>query len=377
MEHRTLHRYKMQEGFSLVEVIVAITVLAILSIPLLAYFTNASVTTSRGRNTQQANLAGETMMEELNAVEDYEMLETAPSPVSGSVWNVTVDDSANITYVEKEIEQNGFQYYVKAKVDYNYAAKDGNGKDSFNAYPVPELKEVYSPNNVVVEETDQAETALSEFYYENQSKDKKTILGDMKRDLCVDVEEKTEGGRNLYWVKTYYRFRYGGSDKVFTVRETKIEKDKLKNIYVFYKVLNKAIKKEKVEVRFINFVNSDDIKELSLYFVVQDTPATNADSTVKIPADYVVDINSTSTDPDDNPTPLSPSDAGSYNNAKYFTNGASQAATSSVTQFDSKVVKREQGKRIALITVDVYEYRDGSSYPESDRLVRLESSKGE
>lgn len=43
----------MKEGFSLVEVIVAIAVLALLSLPILAYFSDASVFTSRGKHTRR------------------------------------------------------------------------------------------------------------------------------------------------------------------------------------------------------------------------------------------------------------------------------------------------------------------------------------
>lgn len=371
------HIYQMRDGFSLVEVIIAVTILAILTLPILAYFTNASVSTSKGKNTQRANLAGETVMEELNAVESFEKLETTPDPsaTSGPDWNVSVDNTNRTATVTQDITLDGFQYHVIATVDYNYATKDGSGKDSYNAYKIPELKEVYSPNNVVLEETDQAETALSEYYYENQSQNKTSILNNMKRVLCVDVEETTDAGRAIYWIRSYYKFFYGGDKKEFTIRESKIEKDKLNNIYIFYKVLNHSIKSEKAEVRFVNFSDSEDIKKLNLYYVLQDTPATIVDSSVKKPTDYVLDINSTSTG-SDNPEPVDITTVGSYNNAYYFSNGIQKASTSPVINFDSSVVARTEGKRIAGITVDVYEYRSGSSYPESERLVRLKSSKG-
>lgn len=377
-EPERTHNYQMQDGFSLVEVIIAVTLLAILTLPILAYFTNASVSTSKGKNTQRANLAGETVMEELNAVESFEKLECTPDPsaTSGPNWNVSVDNTNRTATVTQDITLDGFPYHVIATVDYNYATKDGSGKDSFNAYKIPELKEVYSPNNVVLEETDQAETALSEYYYENQSQNKTSILNNMKRVLCVDVEETKDAGRAIYWIRSYYKFFYGGNKKEFTIRESKIEKDKLNNIYIFYKVLNNSIKSEKAQVRYLNFSNSVDITKLNLYYVLQDTPATSVDSLkVKKPTDYVLDINSTSKE-SDNPEPVDITTVGSYNNAHYFSNGIQKALTSPVINFDSSVVARTEGKRIAGITVDVYEYRSGSSYPESERLVRLKSSKG-
>lgn len=372
------HPYRMQEGFSLVEVIIAVAVLAILTLPILNYFTQSSVFTSRGKNTQRANLAGEAVMEDLNAIKSFEELESTPVPptVSGTSispgWSVSVDDVNHKADVEQDITLDGFDYHVIATVDYNYADKDGNGKDSFNAYKIPELKEVYSPANAVFEETDQSEIALSDFYYENQLESKAAILDGMKRSLCIDVEPSTDNGREIYWLHSYYKFFYGGGKKEYTIRDHKIEKDKLKNIYVFYKVLNDVIQNEPVEVRFLNFADSDEIKNFNLYFLLQDTPATNVNPSLRKPNGYSVAINSTSAGAD-NPEPIDITMAGVYENAHYFTNGISNA--SSIINFDSSVVAREEGKRIAHITVDVYEYRSGSTYPESERLVRLESSK--
>lgn len=375
MRREQYHQYKMREGFSLVEVIIAVTVLAILTLPILAYVTNASVSTSKGRDTQQANLAGETMMEDIKAVESFDKLE-AYAAVPGGDWTVSLDAPNNKAVVTKDVTLDGFTYHVTADVDYNYASNDSTGRtETYNAYKIPELKEVYSPNNAVLEETDQAETALSEFYYENQSEQKAAILDAMKRALCIDVEQTTDNGRSIYWVKGYYKYWYGGEKKTFSIRNIKIEKSKLENIYVFYKVLNKNILSEKAEVRFLNFTDNDDIKKLKIYFALQDTPATSVDATLKKPAAYVMDINSTSTGVD-NPEPLNPATIGAYNNASYFTNGIDKAGTSPVANFEKSLVKRETGKRIAQITVDVYKKKSSGSYLDSERLVRLQSSKG-
>lgn len=373
MRQNSYHHYKMREGFSLVEVVIAVTVLAILTIPILAYVTHASVSTSKGRDTQQANVAGETVMEELNAIEGFEELEATPDPAStaGPDWTVAVNNAEQKAVVTQDITLDGFNYHVIADVNYKYTAKDSSGNDkTYNAYEIPELKEVYSPNNVVLEEADQAETALSEFYYENQSTNKAAILNSMQRELCIDVEKTTDAGRNIYWIKGYYKFQYGGEEKTFTIRDTKIEIDKLKNVYMFYKVLNQNITSETVQVRFLNFSESSSISKLNFYFVLQDTPSTNVDPTIKKPAGYVLDIN--------NPAKVSAATLGDYNKANYFSNGIEQAGTSPVVQFDKNVVKRETGKRIAAITVDVYIRNadpTNTTYNESDRLVQLKSSK--
>ena len=45
-----------KEGFSLIEVIIAVALLALMALPILAYFTNAAVTTSRGKNTDRKSV---------------------------------------------------------------------------------------------------------------------------------------------------------------------------------------------------------------------------------------------------------------------------------------------------------------------------------
>ena len=74
---RSGHRgkYAMKEGFSLVEVIIAVALLAFMALPILAYFTNAAVTTSRGKNSQKATMAAESVLEELNSFDTLEQME--------------------------------------------------------------------------------------------------------------------------------------------------------------------------------------------------------------------------------------------------------------------------------------------------------------
>ena len=378
MRQDRYHRYKMHEGFSLVEVIIAVAVLAILSMPILVYVTRASVSTSQGRDTQQANLAGETVMEELRAVESFEKLEATPDPAStsGPDWTVTLDAPNNSAVVTQDIMLDGFTYHVEGKVNYDYASSDSTGRtDTYNAYEIPELKEVYSSHNAVFEETDQAETALSEYYYENQSDKKVDILRDMKRSLCIDLEQTVDNGRSIYWIRGYFKYWYKGTKKTCAIRDVKIEVGKLDNLYVFYKVLNHTTTSEKVEVRFINFTSDDEIKKLKCYFALQDMPATSVDSSVKKPSGYTIDINSNSGG-SDNPEPLDHGTLGNYNFASYYSNGIQKSGTSTVTNFEPSLVKRETGKRIASITVNVYPKKSSGTYLDSERLVQLQSSKG-
>lgn len=342
MRQDRYHQYKMHEGFSLVEVVVAVTVLAILTIPILAYVTNASVSTSRGRDTQQANAAGETVMEELNAIQSYEELVATPDPASmvGSKWNSVDTSVSGKVEVTKDIILDDFEYHVVANVNYADSKYTGSSNE-YNKYKIPELKEVYSLNNVVFEESDQVETALSEYYYEEKFKygtaDKNTIKAGMTRTLCVDVEKTGD----IYWVKGYYTFKYGSTEKKVTIRDIKIEADKLKNVYFFFKVLNPS---EEAKVNFKGCSGSNSISKLNFYFILNNIPKTSKANNYKLKIETTMD------------------GVLSGNTPKYFANGVE------VNNIESTVIKRAEGKRIAAITVDVYT-KNG------EHLVQLKSSK--
>lgn len=374
---------EMRDGFSLVEVIIAVTILGILSLAILSYFTNASLSTSRGKNQQSGEYVAETMVESVNSLGTFEQLTASGTAVVGSVVTGTAIGEFTLTYsddmktiFEKDITQDDFDYHVVTEVNYDSyrekvgtsgVGKDGNGKVSYNDYAVPQLKEVYAPENVVVEETDQADTALSEFYYEHQSQTKQTIFDSMSRVIYIDVTKMKDAvGRELYNVKTYIKFQYDGDEKTAVVNETRIEKDKLQNIYLFYKVLRGNIQKEQVLVNLSSTsgeaVTIDEVKKLNFYFVLQDTSATSF--TAKRKANYELKVG--------------PDGDAMIGYAGYHFNrypGETGGVTGPV-KTSQAVIAYEKQKRIATVTVKVYKKEVGVvDYSAKEPLVVMDSSK--
>lgn len=376
-------RNNMQDGFSLVEVIIAVTILGILSLAILSYFTNASVSTSRGKNQQSAEFVAESLAEGVNSLDSFEQLTASGTAVAGSTVTGTAIGDVRLTHsddektvVEKDVNQDGFDYHVVTEVNYqnyrqkagtNGVGKDANGKVSYNDYEVPQMKEVYSPNNVVVEETDQAETVLSEFYYENQGKTKQEILNDMTRTMYVDITKIQDSeNRDLYDVRIYFEYQYNGSKKTAVAGESKVEKDKLQNIYLFYKVLRSDIQKEQVMVQFSSrtgiAVTKEEVQKISLYFVLQDTSSTGF--TAKRKANYELKVG--------------PDGDAMFGYAKYYFNrypGESGGVSGPVNTVQS-VVERTKQKRIAAVLVKVYTKKAGvTDYTSEEPLVVMDSSK--
>ena len=340
-----------KEGFSLVEVIVAIAILAILTMPILAYFTNAAVSTNRGKSAQKATMAAQSVLEELNSCTSFEQIEEQLKAATGSAW--TVDsvgtDKSELT---KLVTVDGSEYQAKVTVDFDYRTTDAGGtkltESQYNNYAKPELTEVYSPDSVVAAESDETDTALSNFYYEayknNPFITKEQIRAAMSRTLCLDVAKDGD----LYLVKGYYRYGYDGKTYEAVMENTKIERDKLKNIYLFYDLMREDIVNEAVEIN-LNGLSMDEAKNLSVFFVCQN-------GAISRPTGYS----------------MSMTGSGNFAQIKYYTNGI----PSTTTAVETEIVKHATGKRIAAVTVDVYD-KDETAYTEESRLARLETSKGE
>ncbi len=65
---------KDDRGFSLVEVMLALAILALVTLPIINYFTYSSVQTIDGRERQTATMAAEDIMEELKAYTDHDQI---------------------------------------------------------------------------------------------------------------------------------------------------------------------------------------------------------------------------------------------------------------------------------------------------------------
>lgn len=330
---------KKDEGFSLIEVVIAITILAILTMPILAYFTNASVSTSNGKGTQKANMAAQSVTEELNSCTSFEQIEDKLVAVTGSAW--TVDSvEAEKSKLTKKITVDGTAYQAKVLLDYDYSRTKADGSETeskYNDYASPKLKEVYSANNVVMTETDQMETAAGNLQYTNQDVSVSEIKAAMTRTMFLDVTKSDDGsGNDLFFVKGYYTYQYNGDDYIAVLKETKLEK--LENVYIFYNLLRSDVVNEPVEINLTNFTG-EEAKKLNFYFVCQKDSGTK-------PAGYSLNITKNSFLPSAN----------------------------CHTEIDNLVEKTLE-KRIAKITVDIYNDTE-TVFTDSTRLVRLQTSKG-
>lgn len=338
-----------KDGFSLVEVIIAVAVLAILVLPILVYYTRASITTSDGKAVQKAEMAAQSVVEEIHACSSFDQIEQELAAVTGSAWTIESVE-AQESRLTKLLTVDGIGYRAKVELNYDYTPADQDGNAiaaKYNGYQAPQLTEVYSPHSVVMEETDQMQTAVSNFYYADTSVTKSEIQAALERTLCLSLQKNGA----YYRVCGYYEYEYKGNTYKAVIQDTKIEVSKLTDIYIFYNLYKASALQEKVRIDMDSTLLREDAEKLNVCFVCQETAVTK-------PVGYTFTFEGCT---------------GNYTYAKYFSNGI---LSSSGVMVDSDLVKRKTKKRIAKVRVCIYREEE-TVFDENTKLADIETSKGE
>lgn len=344
--------YNERDGFSLIEVIIAVAILGIIAMSLLSYFSLASNYSSAGKDTQKADMVAQSIVEEINSYRGVDKIETKLENATGSAW--TVDTLADATTKEskmtKKMTVDGTEYQAKVTLNYDYTPENSEGDETvakYNEYAAPQLEEVYSPNNVVFSEKDEFSTAVSNIYYQNTDVSKTTIENNIKRTMCIDFSKDAENAEICH-VKAYYEYEYGSDMYATILKDEKIELTKLKNVYLFYELLRSDIQHDPVRIQAPD-LTIEEAKAIKITFVQQK-------ALFEEPIGYTLDV----------------SGSGNYNQFQYASNDVSMQG---ITTAPKAFVETEKENRIAEITVEIYD-GDETSFTPANRIVVLESSKG-
>lgn len=373
----TLLIHSMKEGFSLIEVVIAVALLAFMALPILAYFTNAAVTTSRGKNTQKATMAAESVLEELNAFDTLEQMEKylKDESAGSSDWSITQAESmtgepgksSTTTVTKKNITVDDSSYNAKVTLEYDYPLDSANpAYTNPNKKEMPDLKEVYSSENAVIRESDQLSRAVSHFLMKYPDETSTGIIDKLERELYLDIMEKDE----VYTVTGSYHYIYNGN--AADAYEAVVTRTKVKdpaNVYFFYRrtyyEMGGTVTVKNNQERVTVTADTDDsdktaLKEhmgkMHIYFICQ-----KEGGETDIATSCKLEFHGASGGPVN----------GAAAEAYYHTN---VEAVSPPGKHKQELVTSSARGRIARVVVDVYLPDDSSM---SDSLAHLESSKGE
>ncbi len=378
-----LHELRQNDqGFSLIEVILAVAILALVTLPIINYFTYSGLRTADGRDKQSATVVAENVLDELNSYDNFEQIENIASSgaVDAASWTVVPDPSnpTKFTYTDltKKVQLNGYDYEAKVHITYtNHTTTDGKtydtGYDSntvtkdtneaitseFNDYEIPDPNRIYGKESVVAKEEDQLDQAIS-YFLTNEATDSNTfftkynlIKDKLDRRLAIHLEYK-DGNPDVYRVKVSYLYELNGANISpgikngvceVPIETSEVKKETLKNIYVFYN-LRDGHDNDKLKVTFGTGMAEDDIKDIRFYLCGLTT--TECPQRVN---NYKFSLTS-----DSDSLALK---------CKYFFNGNTDTTLTAKKDdgTDEEFVRRDTKKRIGAIEVSVYE--KGSNEP--------------
>lgn len=262
---RNLRRQSAQGGFSLIEVLVAITILAVVSLPIISSFMTASKVNLRARREENANTVGQKISENFKSLTLTDLLNSVGNE------NVTVDTSS----------VTGQKIYNFNMGSYNYLGNTYSASDSEDEFYVTvELNPDDFADKNTEEETagDNINNNINSFNmpsFSNLEEDKNFVImrqvyendnaallelgcsvADMYRrvDLYVDVTDKVPGTNKLNETSEGYKIYtqsvrmeitycvYGDASRTRTYNydigsaEVKgnVADEKYFNVYLFY-----------------------------------------------------------------------------------------------------------------------------------------------
>lgn len=360
---------RQSDGFSLVEVIIAIAVLAIVAMSLLSYFSSANRYTNWGKKTQKADMAAQSVIEELASCTTFDQIENKLAEPDDSAWKVlstpAPGDGKNSYQLSRDnISIDDMEYKAIVTLDFDAykatASATTTPASKFNDYEVPQLEKVYSENNVVLEETDQTDSAIGDIFYQvyknNKSISKATIRNGLIRTLHIDMSPYSDGtgSDELYLVRGRYEYQYveGGTTYrcEMSIKDVKIETDALQKVYLFYRPLNSSRTVETLDITANGMPAGFDLTAFSFYAVLQQDVVTP-------PSGYHLEITS-----EGSPASVNLKD-------KVYCNAGVAGGSS------DGLVTHKQKDRIATVTVEVY-YGDETDFNEDNRIVKVQTSKG-
>lgn len=343
---------KDDSGFSLVEVILALTILALVTLPVINYFTYSSVRTIDGRERQTATMAAEDVVEELKAYSHVEQIEdlvatptpgaTAAPPASDSTYLVRVfykysyTVPTNVTAITPATIESGLNRVICLDIREGTNVLAGAATPSpiplASPTPTPDRTEEWSvdpsplPEYTVEPAADPLPMDITRNVVVNNSKYRAKVHFDFD---IYDSDTKAKDGSDIdaqyndYYIPSPSEV-YGNTNvvateddevdsavseiytdvmaaatpgqviqKEVTLEQTEISKSKLKNIFIFYKPAWDSSRQEHFKVIGDPGFTEDEMKKINIYFTYQDlsvpAPGETPDPSVA-PAPGVSDI---------------------------------------------------------------------------------------
>lgn len=324
-------------GFTLVELVITVAVLAVIVAPFLSLFVMASGNNLNASKKKDAADVAEDIAEEIKG-KTLEVLKSEWIYTdSGSSYEFDIPDSAMPAGVK-----SGFSARATLTYDNKY-----NG-------PIPQL------SNIKGEDT----ALLMRGFYSNDT------AGASWRSSVIEVSYENVSGKDQYVVSL--KVGYDGAPET---EVTRVERDEMPSVYAIYTPMSPSD-----TIRFVNNLSEDDMEDgdgnlvpLEFYLSVQDVPsATSAQIRDRI---FIEDIYGTVSSPNIR-TYIENNLENDDRYINIYTNvfDSSNLPVSGSVTYGNTLVKTSESDRFYDLTVEVY-YKDNGSYEAENRCAVFKSSK--
>lgn len=315
---------KNQAGFTLIEILIAVIILAILTLPILSAFSSAAKMNHTARVQENCNTVGQLFSERIKAIplEDIIDPDEHTKEVYGidSVINQTSADTGMKNYViqsgaldynGKPYTSVGDKYYVQVELSPDkYADKPDdkklgdNEENNINSYNMPSFSDIVCNQNFVIQKEmyqydgfAKSMLGVSELSGAYRSVNLDITITDLDEDGHLNDQVIDGVTHTMYTEKVTATVTYHMSGDATKVSEPKVfqigsdefpldvDGTDLKNIYLFYTPLD-IYRTDQAEDEINITVNTHtlnhklDDKKLNLYLVEQKTM--NFDQTVQV-----------------------------------------------------------------------------------------------
>lgn len=383
-------------GFSLIELLLSISILAIIIVPLLNNFVTAAKANAEAKRLQSETLLAQNLLEEIKAksvvdvakefnypldfptyagqvyelkLDEYGVLQRVSETEKSSMKIVATDESGNTSYeytfidkteepyyyAIKNIAEGGFQYDALITLDGRaYISQDLAGnKYGYNTFEMPLISDLNSEKNIVAMETYEGETAITALYNNHMvycGEQERLHEGDeppftityySKTDIKNKIEKQitvniTANGGDMV-IAVEYRYTCPSIPGAGAVHYTVINKTmdlSEDGIYIFYYPSYKDSL----------LINKDPsvTKEVDLYLVKQDSSIVNVSQSV----------------------------------VGYLPAGVQLHSNTSFGIYSRDLIKKEKAKN-RIYDMQVQLYKPGSNFNSHDLCIEFKTTKEE
>lgn len=297
------NKIQSNKGFSLIEIIVAVAILAIIVLPLLNAFVASSKMNAMSKNKLMAIEIAKNIMEE---VKGYNLADIArlgdPSITSPTIFGNTgfneldFDASSNkyITATDKSLKQNpttgNYDFYPKSNEKYFFYLKNITrdrfkanalitvSKPSISVDNVSKITPVNTNKDILIDatlsESDVANKMLNDSLLNNSVR-QKVSANSLRREIILTVTET-----DIVTVKTSFNYYVDGITSPITgLSDLRTDfsdspKDELRSIYIFLEPWGNSTGEDKI------IINNPSNKEFKVYIVKQEMGSLNSKKVV-------------------------------------------------------------------------------------------------